>query len=541
MDAAAAAPARSSEPAGAPSPDAGAQIVVGLDVGTTATKAVAVDLGSAWQHVAQRGYPLLQPEPGHAVQDPRAVLAAVDGALAETVAAVHRAGATVLAVSVSTAMHGLVALDADGAPLTRLLTWADSRSSDQARGLRASGEAVALHRSSGTPVHPMSPMTKLLWFSAHDPGLLRRARWWAGLKDLVLHHLTGRVVTELSSASASGLLDLSSRGWDPAVLDLVGVSAEQLPPVLPTTEVLGMAPAAAGRLGLRTGLPVVAGAGDGPLANLGSGAVAPGVAGLSLGTSGAVRAVVAEPHVDEGGRLFCYALTEDAWVVGGAVSNGGVVTKWAVDTFGRPPATTVGRPGGGRGVAGGTGEEEDSAEERVMDLAATAPPGCDGLVMLPYLLAERAPLWDPDLPGAYLGLRRGHGPAHLVRAAVEGVAVQLAAVTREVDRVQPLHEVRATGGAFRSSLWLDVVAAALDRPLVVAAEAEGTAHGAVALALLALGRADDLAGAVDLLDDHAPPSRPVQPDPALVAAHREVAARLPGLVTALRPVADLLG
>ncbi len=509
------------------SPDAGAEVVLGLDVGTTATKAVAVDLGSAWQHVAQRGYPLLQPAPGHAVQDPVAVLAAVDAALQEAVAAVHRAGARVVGLTLSTAMHGLLALDEDGRPLTPLLTWADSRAAEQARGLRASGRARGLHRSSGTPVHPMSPLTKLLWFGQEDPDLLHRARWWAGLKELVLHHLTGRLATELSSASATGLLDLATRGWDPAALELAGVRADQLAPVLPTTEVLGLAAAAAGRLGLPTGLPVVAGAADGPLANLGTGAVAPGVAGLSLGTSGAVRAVVPEPHVDEGGRLFCYALTADAWVVGGAVSNGGVVTRWAVDTFGHPGLRAQ-------------GEGDDSAEERVMDLAATAPPGCDGLVMLPYLLAERAPLWDPDLPGAYLGLRREHGPAHLVRAAVEGVAVQLAAVTAEVDRVHPVREVRATGGAFRSALWRDVVAAALGRPLVLAAEAEGTALGAVALALLALERAPDLEGAADLLAAHAPPTRPVPADPALVAAHEDVAARLPRLVEALRPVADLL-
>jgi gluconokinase len=117
-----------------PPPVAGAEVVLGLDVGTTATKAVVVDLGSAWQHVAQRGYPLQQPSPGHAVQDPAAVLAAVDGAMREAVAAAHRAGATVVAVSVSTAMHGLVALDDDGSPLTPLLTWADSRAATRPAG-----------------------------------------------------------------------------------------------------------------------------------------------------------------------------------------------------------------------------------------------------------------------------------------------------------------------------------------------------------------------------------------------------------------------
>ncbi len=182
----------------------GTALIVGLDVGTTGVKAVAFGLGSGWRRVALREYPLLQPTEDQAVQDPPTVLAAIAEALAECVQAAGEA--QVIAISVSAAMHGLIALDAELQPLTPLITWADARAREEALVLRRSG--AGLHALSGTPVHPMTPLSKLLWFSRHEPQTLTRARWWAGLKDLVLAWLTGTLVTELSSASATGMLDM---------------------------------------------------------------------------------------------------------------------------------------------------------------------------------------------------------------------------------------------------------------------------------------------------------------------------------------------
>ncbi|MGY1814931.1 gluconokinase [Blastococcus sp. SYSU D00820] len=486
-----------------------AEVVIGLDVGTTAVKAVAFDPASPWRASALRGYPLLQPAPGHQVQDPAAVLDATLAALAECVAACG--GARVLAVSVSTAMHGLLALDADRRPLTPLLTWADSRATVQARALRADGSARDLHRITGTPVHPMSPLIKLVWFRLSDPDTFARARWWVGLKDLVLLELTGRLVTELSSASATGLLDLATAEWSPLALSHAGVAAGRLPEVLSPTALLELATAPAARVGLPAGTPVVAGAADGPLGNLGTGALSPGTAGLSLGTSGAVRMVVDRPRTDPDGRLFCYALTPDAWVVGGAISNGAHVVDWA-----------------GRALAP---DLAASSEAALLELAAAVPAGSEGLVMLPYLVAERAPLWDPDVPGAYLGLQRRHGRGHLVRAAVEGVALQLAAVVDLLDGVEPVREVRATGGAFRSPLWRSAVAAAIGRPVVVTDDAGGSALGAAALGWLALGRADRLADAAAVLGA----------GPASAAPHPVAAADVAAFARLRQAVPEVLG
>jgi gluconokinase len=501
-----------------------AQVIVGLDAGTTGVKAVAFGIGSSWRRVALREYPLLQPQPGWQVQDPEIVVAGAQRALAECVAAVGTA--EVVGIAVSTAMHGLIGLDAAMRALTPLLTWADGRALDEAAELRASGHAADLHRRTGTPVHPMTPLTKLMWFARHEPQVCAAARWWVSLKDYLLWRLTGSLVTELSSASATGMLDMASRSWDAEAVELAGISVEQLPQILPTTATLQLAEAPAARIGLRAGTPVVVGAADGPLGNLGTGAITPGVAGLSLGTSGAVRVVVDQPRVDDAGTLFCYALTDTAWTVGGAISDGGIVIRWA----GQALAPDLHGP---------AGAPDD--DEALLELAADVPAGCDGLVMLPYLLPERAPLWDPDLPAAYLGLRYRHTRAHMMRAAVEGVCLQLRIVLDQLNRLEPVHSVRVTGGTFRSPLWREVMAATLDRPLYAAGDAEGTALGAAALGLHALGHASRLTDALALLSEggHTSAGTRITADPALVATYDRVRRSLPALIEGLAPLAAL--
>ena len=495
---------------GAPAP-----VVIGLDVGTTGVKAVAFAPGTPWRRVAIREYPLLRPAPGQLVQDPATVLAACADALAHCVAGAG--AAEVLAVSVSAAMHGLIALDADCVPITPLITWADSRAREEARALHRTGQAADLHAATGVPVHPMTPLTKLLWFAAHDRQTWTAARWWVGLKDYLLWWLTGTLVTELSSASATGLLDMSTRTWSTVALGITGVPAGRLPDILPTTATLSLSPATASQVGLPRGTPVVVGAADGPLGNLGTGAMRPGVAGLSLGTSGAVRIALDEPKVDGAGALFCYALTESTWVVGGATSNGGGVLRWA----GRTLAPDV--------LAAAGDEGPDAA---LLRLAGGVPAGSEGLVMLPYLVSERAPLWEAGMHGAYLGLRRSHTRAHLVRAALEGVCMQMRGIVDRLHEIEPVDSVRATGGVFGSPLWGQVMAAVIGRPLLLAGDAEGTAQGAAALGLFALGRAPSLlAAAAELGVGGA--SAAVEPDPSLVTAYDRLRASVPDLVAAL--------
>ncbi|HEY2224814.1 gluconokinase [Actinomycetospora sp.] len=448
--------------------------VLAVDLGTTSTKAVLFAPDGAVLGEGAAGYPLAEPEPGAAVQDPEVVWEAVGDAVAAAVAG----GARPAAVSFSGAMHGLLGVDDRGDPVGPLLTWADSRAAGVAAAWRSGAvDTTALAQRTGTPVHAMSPLVKLAWLRRDRPSLHAAAARWGGPKEFVLGRATGRRVTDASCASGTGLRDLRSRTWDDEALALAGIGPEALDELVATTQVVGpLVDRVADDWGVPRGLPVVAGAGDGPLANLGLGAVRPGVLACSIGTSGALRLTVDRPGVDARGRLFCYELTEQRWVAGGAVTNGGVVLDWAAESLGADVAT-------------------------LLSEAAAVPAGADGLLAIPLLLAERAPRWDGALGGAFLNLRRSHGRGHLTRALLEGVCLQLRLVLESLREAgMAVDEVRATGGFARSVFWRGLLADVLGTPVGYPDGHQGSAWGAALLGMQAVGM---LAPGVDALTDAA--------------------------------------
>lgn len=483
-----------------------ADLVVGVDIGTTATKAVAFGVDGTVHGDGEAGYPLDEPEPGAAVQDPEVISDAVGDAVRDAVAGVDPA--RVAAVSFSAAMHGLLALDADGHPLTPLVTWADARAAATAREMRAQDGSLALHRRTGTPVHPMSPLVKLAWLRRARPSLHAAAHVWGGMKELVLHRATGVWATDTSCASGTGLFDLAAGRWDPEALQIAGLSEDDLPDLVAPTAVVG-------RLretgwGLPVGVPVVAGGGDGPLATLGVGAVRPGIAACSIGTSGALRVTVDRPAVDPRGRVFCYGLADERWVVGGAITNGGVVLDWARETFGVDVAA-------------------------LLDLAAGVAAG-QGPLAVGHLLAERAPHWDGAGAGAILGLRRHHGTGHIVRALLEGVCLQLRLVLDAMREAGlAVDEVRATGGFARSPLWRGILTDVLGLPVSFPAVDQGAAFGAALLGAQGVGLLDPGPEALVAAADRIPIEETRHPtdDAAMYEARRELFARAHDLLADL--------
>lgn len=502
-------PAPGPVPPAGPAPSAG-PVVIGVDIGTTSTKSVAFDPAGAQLASASAGYELHEPAPGRAEQDPDDIVSAVLATVRAVVAELDR---PVSALSFSSAMHSLVGLDPSGRPLTPLLTWADSRAAVQAERVRSTAAGLALHRRTGTPVHPMAPLPKLIWFREQEPALHGQVRHWVGIKEYVLLRLCGALVVDHSIASGTGLMDLERLAWDAEALQLAGITAEQLPDLVPTTTVLpGLTGPAAEATALPASTPVVVGAGDGPLANLGLGAVAPGVAACSIGTSGALRVMVERPAVDPLGGVFCYALTQDRWVVGGSINNGGVVLQWT-----------------GEALAPDLGE---SPEEELLALAATAPVGSGGLIMLPYLLSERAPHWSALPRGAYVGLTSEHRREHLVRAALEGVCQQLALVLHSMRAAgNEVREIRATGGFARSPLWRQMLADALGIEIRFPAGHQGSSFGAALLGMQALGLIESVEVAAELvrIDDV------VRPDPAAAARYTALLPVFSQLYDALVP------
>lgn len=486
------------------------EIVVGVDIGTTSTKSVAFDTTGSALASHSVGYPLNEPAPGYAEQNPDQIVAAVLETVQHVTAEVHR---PIAGLAFSSAMHSLIGLNSDGSALTPSITWADSRAGAQAERLRAASDGLALHRRTGTPLHPMAPLAKLVWFREQDPQLFKRVRHWVGIKDYLLSRIADTLVTDHSLASGTGLMDIHRLQWDAEALQLAEITAGQLPELVPTTTVLaGLSSSAADFTGVPRQTKLVVGAGDGPLANLGSGAVHPGVAACSIGTSGALRVMVERPAVDRRGRVFCYALTETRWVVGGAINNGGLVLGWT-----------------GEALAPDLGE---APEEELLRLAGEVPAGSGGLIMLPYLQSERAPHWSSLPRGAYIGLTREHRRGHLVRAALEGVCQQLGLVLQSMrDAGHEVREIRATGGFARSPMWRQMLADTLGMPIGFPAGHQGSSFGAALLGMQALGLVPSIEVAADLVGV----AQTVSPNPVAAATYARLRPVVDDLYDALVP------
>ncbi len=457
-------------------------VFVGVDIGTTSTKAIAYDRDGNILADESRKYPLLSPGPGRAEQDPDEILEAVLDSLSGVVETVkENSEGEVACVSFSAAMHSLLALDEDGEPLTASITYADNRAAAQAEKIRDELDGAEIHRRTGTPVHPMSPLAKLLWFKEEDPETFQAAARWVSVKEYVFSRLFGEYVVDYSIASATGIFNLARLDWDEAALEMLDLQREKLSRPVPTTHIVkSLCREYAERLGLDPDTPFVVGANDGVLANIGVGAVDSGVVACSIGTSGAARVVVDEPRVDEDLRLFCYALTEERWVVGGPINNGGIALRWALESL---------FPG-----------IEEEAEEKGRDpyefageAAGEAPAGSGGLIFLPYLTGERAPHWNPDLRAVFFGLTLQHGREHLIRAVLEGVMYQMRAVARSLESVvgEP-REIRATGGFARSALWRQIMADVFGREISFPESYESSCWGAAYLGMMALGEIESL-------------------------------------------------
>ena len=468
--------------------------VAGIDIGTSSVKVLVVDPEGRVVSAVARDYPLLRDDPVRAELDPDVVVQRTMQALRRAVKEARASGCRVEAISLSSAMHSLIAIDPMDRPMTPAITWADNRAADQAERFRGSADGLEVYRRTGTPIHAMSPLAKLLWFRDEEPRYLDVTWKWVSIKDFVLKVLTDELVTDRSMASATGLFSLETKEWDEGVLDLVGLKPDHFPELVPTTHVVqGLDPEIASSLRLSRRCPVVVGASDGALANVGAGALRHGSVVCSIGTSGAVRATSERPCLDEAGRLFCYVMDAERWIVGGPINNGGSALAWAR-----------------RALYPDLGE--DVAFEALDRAAEGVAPGAGGLIFLPYLLGERAPQWDSEARGVFFGLTDRHNRDDLLRALLEGVAMQLKSVLNLVEEVTgaKVEDVRATGGFARTESWRRILTEVLGRRVRFPSIHEGSAWGAAVLGMLALEQISSL----DWVEEHLTFEDDCEPDPS---------------------------
>lgn len=453
--------------------------MIGVDIGTTSTKAVLFKENGTIVAQSSQGYPLHQPSPSVAEQDPGQILQAVIHTISSVMQDSHAAPDSVLLVSFSSAMHSVIAVDGVGGPLTACITWADNRSSRHAQRLRNELNGHELYMRTGTPIHPMSPITKLMWLGEEQPELFRQASKFISIKEYIFFKLFGEYVIDHSIASCTGMFNLEKLDWDAEALRIAGITRERLSKPVPTTRIMqGLLPGLAEELGLLASTPFVVGASDGVLSNLGVGAIEPGVIAATIGTSGAIRTVVDHPLTDPKGRIFCYALTDKHWVIGGPVNNGGMLFRWVRDEFAASEVETAKRLG-------------IDPYEVLTRIAEQVPPGSGGLLFHPYLTGERAPLWNPDARGSFFGLSMNHHKEHMIRAVLEGVIFNMYTVLLAMEeRIGQPSRILATGGFARSALWRQMMADIFDQEVVVPESFESSCLGAVVLGLYALDRID---------------------------------------------------
>ncbi len=432
---------------------------LGLDLGTTGCKVVALGADGTVLGSAAATYPLLTDASGRAEQDPAAIWEAACAVLRQLTGEL---GPNFAGLALGGAMHSVLPLGADGEPLGHALTWADSRA-DKLRLPEA--ELDALYERTGCPGEVPYHPARLRWLGQTDPERFRQIKKVAALKDFVGYRLTGVLATDVGMASTTGLHKLHGDGWDERALEHAGISAERLPDLLEPTARLGLLTAeAAFPTGLAAGLPIFAGSSDGALANLGSGVVRPGETVVTVGTSGAVRRVVAEPWLNGERLTWCYRFGRERYFAGGAVNNGGLALGWLRRTlYSELP--------------------KDEGFERLLSDAAQAEPG--DLICLPYLTGERTPYWEASLRGSFFGLGEHHTRADLARSGLEGVAFSLAGVFdllgTEAERVQ------LSGGVTRNPFWAQLLTDTLGASTELNNVTDASAVGAALVAQIALG------------------------------------------------------
>ncbi len=492
--------------------------VLAIDLGTSSVKTLIVDLRG---EIIGRGgatYPTQHPSPGFDEQE-------VDDWLEATITATSAArrfapDVDIHAVSVTGQMHGTVLLDEQNQPLGRAIVWSDLRAADDLDALERAMPSDLRSRIGG-PLATGYQIASLHWLRQH------RRREWSRIrkvllpKDALVLLLTGIAATDPSDAASTGLLDAKTGQWDTAILDEMGINPDWLPPILPSgTPIIPLASDAAEALGIPAGIPVVVAGGDAPVAAVGAGVTSGRSALVVLSTGAQILRPTATYAPDPAGRWHTWPAAvpggggAESWNRVGAVLNAGRAVSWV------------------HGLIGGSGTVRE-----LVDTATLAPPGADGLLFLPYLAGERSPILDPHARGAFIGLTGRHGPAHLMRAVLEGVTFSIADAMECFSREEtPLAVIHLGGGGSSAPVWRQIVADTIDAPIQTSDLTDTSAFGAARIAAHTLGW-------ITLPEDREwLPRRTavVTPDRERVALYREILPIYRKLVDAVLPLSHQL-
>ncbi|MDB4901335.1 MAG: gluconokinase [Mucilaginibacter sp.] len=441
--------------------------LLGIDIGTGSTKAVAVNFSGQAVDVSQYHYPVKTLQPGYSEQDPALILDAFINCIIDVV---KKAGEAPYAISLSSAMHSVIPVDKNGKALSDMITWADARSEDIAQKLRDSVQGQGIYKTSGTPIHAMTPLCKLMWLRENRGDLFESTYKFISIKEYIWFYLFNEFQIDYAIASATGMFDIKQLKWNTEACELAGITTDKLSiPVNTIYKRTGLKTTLSASLGLNNDTAFIIGASDGCCANLGSFVTTAGVAAITIGTSGAVRITSPQPVYNYPAMIFNYLLDKKTFVCGGAVNNGGIALNWLIKNF-----LDKKSPG-------------NADYEAVFTEIAGIPAGSGGLIFLPYLYGERAPLWDTKSCGVFFNIKPQHTQAHFLRAGLEGICFALNNVLQTVEQSSaPIHQINISGGFITSPVWTQMLADITGKKLVIVQQEDASAMGAVFLAMDAL-------------------------------------------------------
>jgi len=456
--------------------------IIGVDIGTSATKAIAFESTGKIIEEFRSVHSILSPHPTYYEQDPDLLFESVIDSIyrLNLLIKYQHADFELVGISFSSAMHGLIAMDKNDRPLTNCIIWADTRSESFASKLKNSKQGNDIYMKTGTPIHPMSPLCKLGWIKMHMEEVYKRSYKFISIKEYVFLKLFGQYVVDYSIASATGLCNIHTHKWYGPALKIAGISSKQLSKPVPIEYTRsGLNSYYSDRMQIPANTPFIIGGSDGCLANLGAQAIDPGVASVTIGTSGAIRLVSEKPKVDPKARIFSYMLTPDMYVLGGAVNNGGNLLNWFNTGFNIPSTTPKDLE---------RKDEDDSAAYSSLTAEAlTVSAGSEGLIFLPYLTGERAPHWDAKAKGVFFGIQTHHHRAHFIRAIMEGVIFGMYDVGKALEEtVGSIEVIYASGGFAKSRLWVQMLADIFNKRVLIKTSVESSAIGAAIVGLQAL-------------------------------------------------------
>lgn len=447
---------------------------LGIDLGTGSCKVMIIDQELNILGTAASDYkPTAWKE-----QDPDITMESMVKTVRLVIEKAHVNPASCTALSFSCALHGVMAIDEQGNPLSGVMTWTDDRGLPQSEKIKKEDTQNLLYQISGCPIHWMYWPYKIMWLKENEPDVFEKCWKFISIKEYILHKLIGEYVIDYAVAGGSGFLDVKNLKWSQVILDKAGLLPGQFSDLVSPHMVFDrIDPDLAQEMGLPAEVKLVVGSSDAANSSLGAGAILPERATCMIGTSAAIRVIYSQPLLDPKARSFCYPFDENHWLVGGALNNGGIALSWLVDTV--------------NSALRGEQAHKFSFED-VFRLAEEVKMGANGLIILPYFAGERSPNWNLNSRAVFYGLTLEHDMRHISRALLESIAFRLRQLTEMLKSLKlDINEIRTSGGGTRSHFWMQILADILGKEISLPKTEETSSLGTALWALKGSGYLSD--------------------------------------------------